>query len=118
MLKEECKKYLTDVVERLIEETPENDVEDLKDRFNKAQEIHKFENNYIYVIVKDALTKIVIEKFSSRRMNELLQEVSGTKLGFKFMPVIRIGDKYFAGFNKNEILVYINSLGGSDNGDE
>ena len=46
MLKEECKKYLTDVVERLIEETPENDVEDLKDRFNKAQEIHKFENNY------------------------------------------------------------------------
>ncbi|MCI5938665.1 MAG: chromosomal replication initiator protein DnaA [Bacilli bacterium] len=85
MLKEECKKYLTDVVERLIEETPENDVEDLKDRFNKAQEIHKFENNYIYVIVKDALTKIVIEKFSSRRMNELLQEVSGTKLGFKFI---------------------------------
>ena len=85
MLKEECKKYLTDVVERLIEETPENDVEDLKDRFNKAQEIHKFENNYIYVIVKDALTKIVIEKFSSRRMNELLQEVSVTKLGFKFI---------------------------------
>lgn len=85
MLKEECKKYLTDVVERLIEETPENDVEDLKDRFNKAQEIHKFENNYIYVIVKDALTKIVIEKFSSIRMNELLQEVSGTKLGFKFI---------------------------------
>lgn len=41
-----------------------------------------------------------------------------TKLGFKFMPVIRIGDKYFDGFNKNEILVYINSLGGSDNGNK
>ena len=49
MLKEECKKYLTDVVERLIEETPENDVEDLKDRFNKAQEINKFENNYVNI---------------------------------------------------------------------
>ena len=34
------------------------------------------------------------------------------------MPVIRIGDKYFDGFNKNEILVYINSLGGSDNGNK
>lgn len=85
MLKEECKKYLTEVLEKLEQETPPNNLDDFKDRFSKAQEIHKFENDYIYVIVKDALTKIVIEKFSSRRMNELLQEISGSKIGFKFI---------------------------------
>lgn len=85
MLKEECKNLLTEVVNKLIEETPSSDVDDLKDRFNKAQEIHKFENNYIYVIVKDAFTKLVIEKFSSRRMNELVQELSQEKIGFKFI---------------------------------
>lgn len=85
MLKEDCKKYLTEVITTLENETLEDDLSSIKERFSKAQEIHKFENNYIYVIVKDALTKLLIEKFSSRRMNEILETISNQKIGFKFI---------------------------------
>ena len=85
MTKEQCKQFYDEVLKKLEEETPLEDIETFKDRFENAKEIHKFENNYIYVIVKDALTKLLIEKFSSRKMNEILEQVSNEKIGFKFI---------------------------------
>lgn len=85
MLKEECKKYFDEVVSKLEAETPESDLQTFKERFEFVSKIHKFENGYIYVVVKDALNKILIEKFSSRRMNELLESICNEKIGFKFI---------------------------------
>ena len=85
MTKEQCKQYYDTVLNILEQETHPDDLDSFKDRFENAKEIHKFENNYIYVIVKEPLSKLLIEKFSSRRMNELLEQVSNTKLGFKFI---------------------------------
>ena len=85
MLKEECKKYFDEVVSKLEAETPESDLQTFKERFEFVSKIHKFENGYIYVVVKDALNKILIEKFSSRRMNELLESICNEKVGFKFI---------------------------------
>ncbi len=85
MNKEECKKYYDDVLSRLELEISPDNLEDLKSKFENVVGIHKFENNYIYVIVKDALNKLLIEKFYSRKMNELLESVANQKLGFKFI---------------------------------
>lgn len=85
MTKEECKQYYDEVVSLLKNETLPDDLDTIKERFEKAQEIHKFENDYIYVITKDRLTKMLIEKFSSFRMNELLEQVLNKKIGFKFI---------------------------------
>ena len=85
MTKEECKQYYDEVVSQLKSETLPDDLDTIKERFEKAQEIHKFENDYIYVITKDRLTKMLIEKFSSFRMNELLEQMLNKKIGFKFI---------------------------------
>ena len=87
MTKEECKQYYDEVVSLLKNETLPDDLDTIKERFEKAQEIHKFENDYIYVITKDRLTKMLIEKFSSFRMNELLEQVLNKKIGFKFIII-------------------------------
>ena len=66
----EAKKYLEQVLDQLKKETPTENLDNFEERFNESREVLKFENNYIYVIVKDPLTKLLIEKFNSRRMNE------------------------------------------------
>ena len=85
MTLEEAKGYLNQVLFRLESETPPESVDTLMQRFDNAKEILKVENNYIYVIVKDGLNKLLIEKFSSRRMNEILNEITKDKMGFKFI---------------------------------
>lgn len=85
MTKDECKKCLDEVLSKLEQETPESDLDTFHERFDNAREIHKFENDYIYIVVKDALTKLLIEKFSSRRMNELAEQICNKKIGFKFI---------------------------------
>ncbi len=85
MNKDQCKHYLTQVLARLQQELTIDEYNDISDRFKNAQEIHKFEKNYIYVIVEDSLTRLLIEKFNSHRMDELLQEISNQKLGFKYI---------------------------------
>ena len=85
MNKEQCKQYFDNVLSKLEEETLAEDIETFNERFANVSGIHKFENNYIYVIVKDALSKLLIEKFSSRRMNELLESIANQKIGFKFI---------------------------------
>ena len=54
MTKEQCKQFFDDVLTKLEEETPAEDIETFNERFANVCGIHKFENNYIYVIVKDA----------------------------------------------------------------
>ena len=86
MTKDECKECLEQVLKKIEEETPEGtDLTTFHERFDNAREIHKFENDYIYVIVPDALTKLLIEKFTSRRMNELAEQLYNKKIGFKFI---------------------------------
>jgi len=85
MTKEEASKYLTLVLEELKKETPSEMIDTLSQRFGTSNEVFKVENNYIYVIVKDALTKMMIEKFNSRQMDEILTNLSGEKHGFKFI---------------------------------
>ena len=85
MTREEGKKYLEQVLDQLKKETPNENLESFEERFNDSREVLKFENNYIYVIVKDSLTKLLIEKFNSRRMNEILNELVKEKTGFKFI---------------------------------
>lgn len=85
MLKEECKNYYEKVLEQLEQETPGEDIETFKDRFTNVIDVLKFENDYIYVIIKDPLTKLLIEKFNSRRMNEILESISNQKIAFKFI---------------------------------
>lgn len=48
-------------------------------------EIHKFRNNYIYLIVKDALAKYRIEKFYLQKMNEILSTLTDDKIQFKLI---------------------------------
>lgn len=85
MTKEEAKKYLDIVLEQLEKETPSENLENFVDRFKDSREVLKFENNYIYVITKDNLTKLFIEKFHSRRMNDILTSLTKEKTGFKFI---------------------------------
>lgn len=85
--------------------------------------IYGVKNCYMCSLAKDFLRSIsekynLIVTFINLDENTHESKQHLMKLGFKFMPVIRIGDKYFDGFNKAEILVYINSLGGSNNGDK
>ncbi len=73
------------IVSRILDETPEEYVDSISDRFQNAKEVYKIENGIIYIIVKDALTKMFVEKFNSTRMNELLEELTQEKLRFKFI---------------------------------
>jgi len=85
MTKEEATIYLNSVLEQLEKETPPENIQTFNERFENAREVLKFENDYIFVIVKDALTKLLIEKFSSGRMNEILESLTEAKTGFKFI---------------------------------
>ena len=85
MLKEECKKYFDEVVDILQNECSPQDLDEIKKRFAATKGIHKFENNYIYIITKDKLTKVLLEKFNSIRMNEILADISEQNIRFKFI---------------------------------
>lgn len=82
---EEGKKYLDSVLAEILESTPEMNLPTIADRFNNIYGVSKIENDYIYVIVKDLFTKVLIEKFNSIKMNELLQAKLDFKMGFKFI---------------------------------
>ena len=86
MTREEASKFLNLVLEQLTKETSSENLDNLMSRFEGAREILKVENDYIYVIVKDTLTKVLIDKFHSRRMNEILSVLAEQKMGFKFIP--------------------------------
>lgn len=80
-----AKELLNHTLDVLISESSEVGLPTLKDRLNGIEDVYKIENNYIYVIVKDALTKLMVEKFNSRRMDAIIQEELEEKWGFKFI---------------------------------
>lgn len=60
-----------------------------EEQYNESIEgindIHKFRNNYIYLVVKDALAKYRIEKFYLQKMNEILSTITDEKIQFKLI---------------------------------
>ena len=84
MIKEESVNILNKVLDKITEETTHDGIDDLIERINKISGVFKFENDYIYVIVKDRLTQILFEKFHSLRMNEIALQLYNKKIGFKF----------------------------------
>lgn len=55
------------------------------DIFKECTKVHKFENNYLYIIVPNALIKYRIEQFCINTLNELVPFVTEEKIGFKFL---------------------------------
>lgn len=53
--------------------------------FSGVNKVHKVENNYIYVIVPDILTKFKIEKFYLLTLNEYVKNISNGEYGLKFI---------------------------------
>ena len=82
MTLEECKNYFQGALAQLSHRMNHEDFEEL---FRGCGEIHKYENDYIYVVVPDALTKFKIEKFHSKELNEYLDQLSPTKVHLKFI---------------------------------
>ena len=80
-----AKELLDHIIDVLLEESNEVGLPTLRERLSNLEGIYKIENNYIYVIVKDSLTKLMVEKFNSRRMDAILQEELEEKWGFKFI---------------------------------
>lgn len=79
---EECKSYVEQTLSQIEQGMNQDDFNDL---FNDVKDIHKFENDHIYVIVPDALTKFKIEKFHSKKMNDILSSISQEVCRFKFI---------------------------------
>lgn len=53
--------------------------------FGSIEKVHKFENNYIYLIADTSISKYRIEKFYSTKMNELLQNITQENIKFKII---------------------------------
>lgn len=53
--------------------------------FSNIKEIHKAENNYIYVIVDNPLDKFKAEKFYLNKLNDLVKAYSDNKYGLKLI---------------------------------
>lgn len=79
---EDCKGYLEQTLLQ-IEQTMHPD--DFAELFGEVNEIHKFENDHIFVIVPDALTKFKIEKFHSKKMNDILSAIAPVVCRYKFI---------------------------------
>lgn len=79
---EECKILLDQTLDLLKEEMNEKDFMSL---FANVTEVHKFENDYIYVITPDALTHFKIDKFYSKKMDDHLEKLTSIKCRFKFI---------------------------------
>ena len=79
---EECKKLLDQTIEILETKLNHDDYSNL---FSNINQVHKFENDHIFVIVPDALTKYKIEKFHLNKMNEILSTLTESNYRYKFI---------------------------------
>lgn len=79
---EECKKMLDQTLDILESNLNHDDYSNL---FSNISQVHKFENDHIFVIVPDALTKYKIEKFHLNKMNEILASISNSNYRYKFI---------------------------------
>ena len=82
---DECKKLYEQVISVYKKEIPLEDFNNFEEKISQIIDIYKFENDYIYIIVKDNLSKLMITKFYSRKMDEILQSIANVKIGFKFI---------------------------------
>lgn len=87
------------------------------ERFNELfrdYSVYKFQNNYIYVVVPDVLTKFRIEKFLIKRINqEILPNFTNEKIMFKIITKEEAEeDKKQSEYNKlvNPTKDYTNNL--------
>ena len=65
----------------------DNVVNAFDDVFKDINRVHKVENNYIYVIVNDILTKFKVDKFYSIPLNDYVKDITGGELGLKFITL-------------------------------
>ena len=79
---EQCRSLLEQTLAQ-IEKGMNHD--DFVDLFKEVNEIHKFENDHIFVVVPDALTKFKIEKFHSKKMNDILSGIAPVVCRYKFI---------------------------------
>src|SRR5690554_3738697 len=63
----------------------ELDESDYSVLFSEADQIYKVENNFIYIIVPNALTKYRIEKFYINKLNDIVASLSDSLIKFKFI---------------------------------
>ena len=53
--------------------------------FSPITTVHKIQNNYIYLVVKNDLIKYRIEKFYSEKLNTFTRECTSEETQFKFI---------------------------------
>jgi len=68
------------------------DESDFSVLFSEVNEVYKTENNYIYMIVPNALTKFRIDKFYINKLNEIVSSLSESLVKFKFIMKDEIED--------------------------
>ncbi len=72
-------------VKKTLKSTTNIGSSEFKELFEPITEIHKIQNNYIFIIVPHQLTKFRIERFYLNTMNKLLGELVEEKTCFKLI---------------------------------
>ena len=92
------------------------------DVFKDCTKVHKFENDYIFVIVPNVVIKFRIQSFYVNKLNELLPYVTDKKIGFKFIKEDEIneglmmeiaqetGGKFYRAKNETELEQIYNTI--------
>lgn len=78
-----------------------NDV-DFSSLFAEVNEVYKTDNNIIYLIVPNALTKFRIEKFYNNKLNEIAQQIYNTQVRFKFILKDEINEEEVPSLTKKD----------------
>ncbi len=71
----------------------EQNASDSMDILSEVSQVHKFENNLIYLIVPNALAKFRLEQFYNNKLNETVQKITNTSIRFKFVLKDEVSDE-------------------------
>lgn len=63
----------------------EHNASDNFELLSEVSKVYKFENNFIYLIVPNALTKFRLEKFYSNTLNDIVQKITNSNIKYKFI---------------------------------
>lgn len=75
-------KLWNDILKVLNDELGDNT---FKEIFKDCTDIHKFENNYLYIIVPTPLIKFRIDQFYVRKIRDIAKNTFDSNIGFKFI---------------------------------
>lgn len=78
----EVNKLWEQTLEKFIED---QDASDSTELLAEVSQVHKFENNLIYLVVPNALTKFRLEKFYNNTLNQTVQKITNSNIKFKFI---------------------------------